>query len=362
LLAYTSGFLVIALLPITQLAIDKVTSGSLTSARRYELIAEVRNPHHQLYERFPASEYRQTLLWLAVLGLSLWIVRTRSEARMIAAVAGATVALATLGGIASVLDYPALLVEAQTARITPLLVLLGMVVGGSALTMSSRRTAALALFVIFLVARPLAMRTGIEVSTIEAAGLLGALVISLRVPVRVRDKRLALAVTALVALLAIVYVGQLDLRHYASALPADEVAWRDVAQVARERSRSTDVFLVPPDRAGFRLFAQRPIVVDFGNFPFGEGDAEWVARMETVTGRAGVLRPELGDAPYRLTVIAAAYDRTVAKSRDAICSYDVDFVVGRVGVANPSWLERTYRNSDFALYRVQAETCGSIRT
>jgi hypothetical protein len=354
---YIGAFAVVAAFPLLHL-LDKSASGGLPAAREYDLIVVVRNPHHMLYRDFPLSEYRQTLLWVAVFAVAFVIMRASRTMRQLGVVMVAAVAVSTAGGIASVIGWPERLVEAQTARITPFVVLLGMVCGVAALVSIARGWAAPAAFVVFLVAPRVSTNLSIEISSVEALGLMLAIVIAigarrglLAYP---RTPRL---ITAAVLILAAAHVTTSDLRASADRLAPDEAAWRDVAAEAQRVSGPTELFLTPPDRDGFRFYARRPIVVDFGNFPFGKGDLEWVSRMASVTGDAGLLAPRRETALQRVGEIAAAYDRTVETSPRAVCRYHVQRVVARADVQAPPWLRETYRNEYFALYSVRPHTC-----
>jgi Domain of unknown function (DUF6798) len=355
---YFGAYAVVAAFPLLHLTLDKSVSAGLPAAREYDLIVVVRNPHHMLYREFPLSEYRQTLLWAAVFAVVFVIMRASRTMRRLGVVMVAAVLLATAGGIGSAIGWPERLVEAQTARITPLVVLLGIVCGVAALVSIARGWAAPAAFAVFLLAPRISTNLSLEMSSVEALGLMLAILIAIGarrgLSAYARPPRL---VTAAVLILTAAHVTTSDLRASADRLAPDEAAWRDVAAEARQVSGPTELFLTPPDRDGFRFYARRPIVVDFGNFPFGKGDAEWVSRMVSVTGDAGLLAPRRETALQRVGEIAAAYDRNVETSPRAICRYHVQWVVARADVQAPLWLREAYRNDYFALYSVRPHTC-----
>jgi Domain of unknown function (DUF6798) len=355
---YFGAFGVVAAFPLLRLALDESASGGLPGAREYDLIVVVRNPHHMLYGAFPLSEYRQTLLWVTVFAVAFTIMRSSRTMRRLAAVLIAVMAVATAGGVASAIGWPQRLVEAQTARITPFVVLLGIVSGVAALVLIARGWAAPTAFAVFLVAPRVANNFDIEISSAEALGVLLAIGITmvLRRGLSAHEHPPRL-VSAAFLLATAVHLTTSDVRASTGRLSPDEAAWRDVAAEARRVSGPTDLFLTPPDRDGFRFYARRPIVGDFGNFPFGRGEAEWVSRMATVTGDASLLAPRRETDAKRVAEIAAAYDRTVETSRRPICRYHVQWVVARATAQKPPWLRQTYRNDDFALYSVRPGSC-----
>jgi hypothetical protein len=138
--------------------------------------------------------------------------------------------------------------------------------------------------------------------------------------------------------------------------------WKEIAADTRARSRPTDIVMVPPQLGGFRTLAQRPIVVDFGAFAFGDGAPQWIERLIDVTGDRRVASTSLGDrVPARLAVMGADYRRRVAASAEPICKYGVRWVVTEPLARAPRWLRLVDQNTGYQLYRVRAATCAGSR-
>ena len=352
---YLGGFGLVAVVPLAVLA-GKLDRGDVSAREQYDLAVRVRNPHHQLYETFPATEYRQTTLWLIVLGISLYVVRRQRTARQIALVGAAAVAIAGVGAVASMVGGPKTLVMAQTARITPLIVLLASISAAAALTTLQRHLAAPLLFTVFVIAALPSVRRQLGVSSTEALFLLVALGTS----ALARDlggRRFVRVAQVLTLSSAVAVIAVLDARDPSpGTLSAHDRAWRSVAKAATAASGPEDLFLVPPDQDGFRFYSHRPIVIDFGSFPFGRGIREWSDRMIAVTGTRRIVDPDLGDALERVAFMAESYDAALRRSPAAVCRYGVTYVVGR-GSRAPPWLRAVYRNAVFSLYRVRRDAC-----
>jgi hypothetical protein len=124
-----------------------------------------------------------------------------------------------------------------------------------------------------------------------------------------------------------------------------EKDWSDVAAHARAASSPLQLSLTPPDQDGFRFFAHRPVVVEFGTFRYDRGIDEWVKRMDDVTGSPRVLSPALGtNVALRVPLIAAAYQH---------------LVVTHAPFKPPPWLTPLYANTSFDLFRVKPGTCAA---
>jgi hypothetical protein len=355
---YLFGVGVVAFIPLIVLA-GKLDSGVVSPDEQYDLVVRVRNPHHQLYETFPAMEYVQTVSWLAVLLISLFVLQRERVARQVAAIAAAIVAISALGALASIGGHPRILVMAQTARITPLLLVLGATTAAAAMCRLRYELAAPLLFTALVIAVESGVQAQAGVSTAAALAVLGALGITalatqLTRPSLARAAPIAIAL----ALGAVVAVFASHTRSAGAVTPHDR-AWRDVAAVAMRSSQPRDLFLVPPDQDGFRFLAHRPIVVDFGSFPFGVGLAEWRDRLIAVTGTRRVVDPSLGGAARRVRFMAHAYDATVLRSPASVCRFGVRYVVARDS-KDPPWLRSLYRNAEFTLYAVRPNTCRTL--
>ena len=362
-----------------QATAGQVGGSDLSTHDRYELVAIVRLPHHMLYRAFPPIEYTHTVAWLVVgavaLALLVFVAR-RLEARAVAITVGLVVVMALIGGLASQHGSPLALVQAQTARVTPLIVALGIAAAAAALALRLGAWAAALLVLVFLsailvsdhVVEPLAgtRASWVDIEGTEAGLVLVALALIAIVPPLMRRLRVgappvlvrigtAVAALALVAALASLLVERSD---RAPVTPPDVLALQDVDTRLASVSSPGSVALTPPDQDLSRFYSHRPIVVEFGDFRFGKGDTAWVQRMQDVTENPAVLDPATGtDAPARVTLVAQSYDKVVATSKRPICKYKTPLVVARSTVQPPPWLARLYANQYYQLLEVRPGTC-----
>lgn len=384
----------VALLRVAQ---DQTLGSELSAGVRSDLLAVVRAPHHYLYTAFPTVEYLQTALWLGALAAGLLVLPRLRTSLAVAATGVTIIAICGIGALASEAGTPLALIQAQTARLTPLLVLLGIAVAAAALTWLHAAWGSAALFAVFLLSPPVTDTLEPELQRLApvygeqvvAAALLiaalGSFVLIARLrrgaplapagddsavpghparqPGTSRGRALldlggpALATCAL----AIVAAISLGVQHDERKRPIDhDKAFQEIAERARTASAPREVILTPPDLQKFRLLSHRPIVVDFWSFPFGVGDKEWVDRMGDVIQNRSVLEPSpIGTAlSVRLGLIAKSYDRAVRRSRRAICRYRVKLVVARGRNEPPPWLREITHNRRFQLLRVLPDACG----
>ena len=161
-----------ALVPIV---VGQGSPSTLSARERFELLAIVRQPHHVLYSEFGGYEYARTVLWgsLGLVAVALlWRCR---RARALAA--GGLIALVGLaiGGVASELERPLLLLQAQLGRLSPFVVLVGVVAGAAALARVAGAWAAAALFTIAVIAHPIA--NGLSGSLVSVSGVAALLLL-----------------------------------------------------------------------------------------------------------------------------------------------------------------------------------------
>ena len=370
LLEFALPWLPLALPAIVVVVTSQVAGNELSTSEAFDLVTVVRGPHHYLYSAFPASEYLQVGLWGAVLALGLVSLRDEPLVRPVALVAGAVVLICIAGGIASEAGGPLPLVTALTARLTPLITFLGLAVAAAVLTRRSPLWGAAALLAVFAIT-PVVQgivedRTWYpewgSAGAIEAVGVLLVLGFTLVAPElgRVTERERRVPAVAFAALLAVCGASLLLERAERTDYDDSDLrAFADVAREARETSTDSDVFLTPPDVDGFRALARRATVIDFGNFPFADQQAEWMERIEVVTQDPRILDPALGtNVPARVVRMADSYDRAVATSREAVCRYEVVGVVARADVPPPPWLRRVYSNGSYQLLEVRPGACG----
>ena len=370
--------LVIPAAPAFYYAFTNLALGSsLTEHRRYVLLALVRLPWHFLYRAFPAAEWAMAVGWVLVFIIAIPFLPSDRRRRTLVVTAIASVTLCTLGGIASQFGRPLLLVQLQTARLTSLLVLLGIVAGFAAVHRFAGRWTGVVGVLVFLLAPPLQNavlgnhqlpgRLATLVSTSSAEAAIVLLVIAglgwaLRGQmIRDQDSR-AEPVVFGGLLVAAALTLAVPFQNVWAAKPSQaQRDWVAIAKDSRAVSRPRDIFLVPPGGLQlFPLWAFRPVVATFGSWEFGVGDSEWVRRISIVTGGdPRVFKPTgSANAIARNQLIESDYDHTVATSRKPVCAFNVRFVVVESPVAAPAWLERLDATSTYDLYKVRPGTCG----
>jgi hypothetical protein len=355
-----------AVLPI---AIGQGQPSSLSTRERFELLALVRQPHHVLFSRFEGYEYLQTTLWGLLGVVAIVLLRHRREALALAVAGVAALVGLGMGALASAAEAPLLLLQAQLGRLSPFVVLIGIVAGSVALVRAGGLLGLGGLFAAPLLAPAVANSVSdesVSVSGVEAGLLLAVLAVALAVePVR-REVRglatvviaagaagllLAIAVgmdsyrtttlgavldpsTVLLALVlgaagvAAVVLGRsriavadgaafaavLFLANGAALLRADgynvgldemEADWRAIAAVAREVSAPEDVILTPPHGSGFRFHSHRAVVVEFGSFRYDSEDVNWARRIADATGDPRTVDPDFGGDAYDRNALLA---------------------------------------------------------
>jgi hypothetical protein len=360
-----------------QTAVTQAFSSGLSAAERFDLVAVVRAPHHFLYSAFGTPEYVAVALWTAVAAAGYAMLRRDEPVRRLGLAVAAAAAVCAVGAVASALEGPLLLVQLQTARVSSVFVIAGLLLGAALLTRLAPRAAAPALLGAFavtsVVERPLreqvaahapGLASSVTASSVEA-GLV--LVLALGATAAVRHgrtpprwwaaERAPLAATALAALAALAVV--LDDRPPLTGGSVQDDALHAVAAAARARTAPRDVVLVPPGMDNFTTYARRPTVVTFGAFPFGKGDDEWVRRLVAVTGRPDLLRGDpLGpEASRRVAAAEAAYARRLRTTPAPLCAYRVRAVVAPVHARLGPWLRVVYRNGTYELATVAATAC-----
>lgn len=373
------AFVVFAGAALYHVVTEQALSSSLSARQRYELLALVRAPWHYLYRVFPRYEYAQTFGWVLVLVLALALLG-RGRARLaLAWIAAACGAACFLGAVASEIGRPLFLVQLQTARLTSLLILIAIVAAAAVLDRRIGPWSGVALVLVPLLAPTIAngilalhhlpgvLAQLVTTSSVEA-GCVAVLLLVVRRPVLrigspavrgdVPRQRAVLAVVLAVTAISLIQPFQQSRAAMRSQADRD---WVAVAKEAQANSHPGDVVLVPPEEDLFQLFSHRAVVATFGSFEFGQGDAEWIRRMTTITGNPRAAEPALTtDVIQRLHVLAQSYQRTVEHSRTPICRYHVKLVVAEHGTRTPPWLSLIGTTTTFALYRVAPGTCGPV--
>lgn len=379
LVALLVAFVIPAAFSFYMVLTQQALGSNLSSHQQYELIAIVRAPWHFLYRAFTTAEYAEVLSWAGVLAVALLLLRARRHRGGLAVVFGACVGICALGALASQVGWPLFLVQIQTAHLSSLVVLLGIVVAaatlsqfvgvwtGPTLTLVALLTPLLrdGLLAFHHLPRPIAGL--VNTSSIEAWAVL-VLILGLAwvtgkgsaiAPASVAPRVVRFAFACTLAVTAVSLIGPYQAAR-AQTRSQVERDWIAIGERAKQVSNPTDQVLVPPDQDLFSLFSDRPVVVTFGSFQFGAGISQWVQRMIYVTGNPRVLDPSLTtNVMDRVRLIVSSYDRTVAHSSAPICRYDVKLVVVDSSVAPPPWLSLVEKTQTYALYRVSRPPCAS---
>jgi hypothetical protein len=376
LVRYAVPLVILGLPSIVQLVSDQLSGGTLTPSELYDFLVIVRIPHHLRYASFTGLEYARTGAWALGLVLSLAVLWRLRAARGVALVSGVIAVVCLAGALASFVEWPLLLVEAQTARLSPFIVLLGVVALAAALHRVTPVWAPIALALTFLLTpRVLADVLGrfpqlgdvVRESLIEAAALIAALVVALVVVQFKRDWTVALGRYAVpVALAALVGCTISLLVERADRVPGVDpvqAQFDEIAVAAQHNTVPGDVVLTPPQMDGFRVVAERGDVLEFGSIRLGHGDREWRQRLLDVTGDPRILTPEPWgtDVARRTQAMADDYSHTVATSRRPVCRYDVRMVVADAQVPVPPWLQLVSRNDAWQLLAVRRDACDGYR-
>jgi hypothetical protein len=373
-----AAFLVPAAPALYVVLTQQAFGSSLPSHRLYDLSVIVRAPWHFLYRAFTTLEYAESLSWVAVLVVALFVLRARRERGTLAVALGACVAISALGAIASQIGRPLFLIQLQTAHLSSLAVLLGIVAAAAALGQFVGAWTGPMLMLTALLT-PL-MRDGlltfhhlpgriatlVNTSSVEAwaalvlvVGLAWATSRGTAIPSSAGMPRIIpFAFACTLAVTAVSLIGSYQTAR-AQTLSQAQQDWRAVAERAKQVSSPADQVLVPPEQDLFSLYSDRPVVVTFGSFGFSAGASQWVRRMNDVTGNSHVLEPSLMSAADRTNLIATSYDRTVASSAAPICRYDVKLVVVSSSVTPPRWLSLVEKTPTYALYKVSRPPCSS---
>jgi hypothetical protein len=250
-----------------------------------------------------------------------------------------------------------------TSRISPLVVLLGIVAGITALVRVAGGSGVVAAVLAFWLARHLAPIGGADASAVEAGAiaisLVGAHLLARRAPgLSGRLPGGLLGAAAAAAALALGAGVVVRAHGWETGLSAQDVAWRQIASEARTHSARGAIILTPPDLDGFRFYAHRAIVVDYGEFPFGKGTSDWSRRLVAVTGDPAIVTAQLpADATARSLQMGRDYDRATAEAPTAACRYRVALVVTRTSAKPSHWLQPIFHNDDFVLSRLAKGAC-----
>jgi len=122
--------------------------------------------------------------------------------------------------------------------------------------------------------------------------------------------------------------------------------WVQVQQWAQNNTPSDSLFIVPPDKYGFRVFSQRSIVGDFKDgasllyHPFLYQN--WWGRMKSL----GVNK-KMADGAFVFDYNQIKGQR---KIRDLAVKYKADYLVSEIGDLK---LRKIYNNNSFSVYKIQ---------
>ncbi len=175
---FTVPLLLLAAPALMPIASSQGSRSSLSARERFELIAIVRQPHHVLYSHFGGYEYTRTVLWACLGAAGAALLWSRRPVRALAASAVAAVVGLAVGGAVSAAEAPLLLVQAQLGRLSPYVVLVGVVIGAAALARDAGGWGAAVLFATAFMAQPIA--NGLSGSLVSVSGVAaGVLLVAL---------------------------------------------------------------------------------------------------------------------------------------------------------------------------------------
>ena len=376
---FLGAFIVPAAFAFYMVLTQQALGSNLSSHQQYELLAIVRSSWQFLYRAFTPAEYAESVSWAVVLAVALFLLRARRCRGALAVIFGSAVAICSLGALASQVGWPFFLVQIQTARLSSLVILLGIVVMAATLNQYVGAWTGPTLILVALLTPllrdgligfhhlPRSISDIVNTSSVEAWAALvlilglawvasGGLALAPS-PVVPRAVRFAFACTLAVTAVSLIGPYQTARAQTRSQAERDLIA---IAERTKQVSNQTDQVLVPPDQDLFPLFSDRPVVATFGSFQFGAGAAQWVQRMVDITGNRHVLDPSLTtNVMERVRLVISSYDRTVAHSPAPICRYNVKLVVVDSAVVPPPWLSLVEKTPSYALYRVVRPPCES---
>jgi len=334
----------------------------LDSRAFIDTLAHYRAPHHYLPRQWPREQFLWAAVFSAALGMAWldWWRRApvdRAKARVAAALVGGVVSGYLIAVVFVEFIPMRLIVVAQLFRLSFIPGWLGIVLIASVAANRFERqqpaegvlaslglgspAAALVSQGVLTLPRPplLALTAAIIMAAVAlcvgphrwwATGAMGAAAAGAIVAHLRQSRWLGLAgpVAALAVLVTLLAV---DRTHPLAVMEEIRPVWRiedsmdpfdGLAQFAREHTQSNALFLTPPDWGGFRLAADRAILVDWKTFSFQDRVmAQWRERLEAVHGqpRAWTWAPGELDGRYR-----AMND---ARLRQLAREYGIDYAV-----------------------------------
>ncbi|MCB2156265.1 hypothetical protein KQI84_15420 [bacterium] len=114
---------------------------------------------------------------------------------------------------------------------------------------------------------------------------------------------------------------------------------QDLANWIRENTEPGSLFAIPPDMGYFRLWEERPVIVDMKVVPYENSDlAEWAERLR-----------EVGAGDPFSSLIPPSEDPSLEELMSAARTYEADFVVLRSGNHNG---DHAFTNSQYTILRV----------
>ncbi len=185
---------------------------------------------------------------------------------------------------------------------------------------------------------------GTAIAMVLGAALLAALLaIVARFAPRLRTRVVALS---LLILLAVVRLATGTAFEYGLPDPARD-PWVEACRWIRDHTPSDAVFVAPPDRANFRLFAERAQIVDFkGNTFWEDGIVEWKRRLEDLANTSDLDCHGIG--PCRRALRAGYASLREADFERLSRKYGADYVVTEAELC--SFL-LVHSNERFRVYR-----------
>lgn len=117
---------------------------------------------------------------------------------------------------------------------------------------------------------------------------------------RIKDFTVAGIILVSVGIIASLSINSNSNCRYAILVDSCEPSRFELFEWARDHTNKSARFIVPPRLRAFRLFAERPVFVDWQNIPFRPDEQrEWLSRLLTVSGLSVITDLRQPDAAYK---------------------------------------------------------------
>ncbi|MBI1289805.1 hypothetical protein GC173_00985 [bacterium] len=322
------------------------SSGPITGTQVIQLL-QFRHPHHHQPWTWPVADFLQAGVFLLAAVWCWWRISDRGAYRRLAVPAVllawflvTCVAFVVLGRMQVV----PIIAYLQPFRLLSLLLLigvLGMLEAGWRSTAGHGTVARLVVLFVMLILFRLQSLLGPAVVALHAAfcawqGDMRALPAHSWTPPR----RRWLALGALLGFGGIVSLqrsealrnltNRVHREHWLVAVEPNDPDRRELTEWIRDNTPGHALFAIPPAMDGFRLWEQRPIVVDLKNIPYRAPDlAEWAERYALAANIDPyvpfVKIPQADAPPWQMVLVATTYGARYVVLREPVNDRSVVF-------------------------------------